>query len=215
MDHKAANLERFKALASVWDEDPKRVRMAQGVAEAMLAALSPSGSERALEFGAGTGAVTLVMAPRLGHVVAMDASPDMLSFLRQKCEQAALASVEVVEGAVPDELPGGTFDLIYSSMTLHHVEDVPGLFEALARHMKPGGRVALADLDAEDGSFHGDGHGVAHHGFSRASVKAWLEAAGFEEIALSDAFKVRREGEGGATREYPIFLAVATWPRRT
>lgn len=213
MDTKQANVERFNEIASEWDSDPKRVQMAESVAKAMLAALSPSGQETALEFGAGTGGVTLQMAPRLARVTALDSSAGMLEVLRRKCEAQRLTQVETIEGSVPDGLPAAQYDLIYSSMTLHHVEDVPALLGALAAHLKPGGRVALADLDAEDGGFHGDAKGVVHHGFAREALGTWLRDAGFTDAAFSTASTVERVADDGTTRAYPIFLVVARKPQ--
>lgn len=212
MDTKQANVERFNTIASEWDSDPGRVHMAQKVARTMLAALSPTGGEQALEFGAGTGLVTLLMAPKLAHVTALDGSAGMLDVLRQKCERKRVAQVEVIEGTVPDQLPDAQYDLIYSSMTMHHVEDVPALLKTLADHVKPGGRVALADLDAEDGGFHGEAKGVVHHGFAREAFGNWLRDAGFSDVQFSTAFTAHRESNDGTMHDYPIFLAIASKP---
>jgi SAM-dependent methyltransferase len=125
-----------------------------------------------------------------------------------------LANVDVVEGSVPEQLPDLRFDLVYSSMTMHHVEDVPGLLRALTRHLNPGGRLALADLDAEDGGFHREAQGVVHHGFARDVMGGWLHDAGFADVAFSTAWTMRREATDGAARDYPIFLAVARKPER-
>jgi len=89
-------------------------------------------------------------------------------------------------------------------MTLHHIADVPALFHEFRRHLRPGGRVALADLDEEDGSFHGDPTGVHHRGFSRQQIQAWLETAGFHGIQLETAVVARKEG-----KDFPVFLATA------
>ena len=212
VETKQANVERFNAIASEWDSDPGRVLMAQEVGRGMRVALSPTGQEQALEFGAGTGLVTLLMAPELAHVTALDSSAGMLDVLRQKCERKQIAQVETIQGMVPDQLPRAQYDLIYSSMTMHHIDDVPALLKALADRVKPGGRVALADLDAEDGGFHREAKGVAHHGFAREAVGQWLQDAGFADVQFSTAFTVRREGDGGAMQDYPIFLAIASKP---
>lgn len=212
MDTSQANVERFNTIAAEWDSDPGRVLMAREVAQAMHVALSPTGQEQALEFGAGTGLVTLLMAPGLAHVTALDSSAGMLDVLRQKCERQQLTQVETIEGLVPDQLPDVHYDLIYSSMTMHHVDDVPALLRTLADHVKPGGRVALADLDAEDGSFHGEAKGVVHHGFARETLGNWLRDAGFSDVQFSTAFTVSREGESGVTQDYPIFLVIASRP---
>ncbi len=76
----------------------------------------------------------------------------------------------------------------------------------------PGGWVALADLDAEDGSFHSpDVPGVAHHGFDRKTLEGWLGAAGFTAVSIRTAHTVEREREG-EQRRYPIFLAAGHRP---
>lgn len=212
MNIQQANVERFNTIANEWDDDPRRVQMAQKVGRAMLAALAPAGSERALEFGAGTGLVTMVMARRLAHVTAMDASSGMLDVLRQKCALKHLTHVELVEGTVPEQLPDAEFDCIYSSMTMHHVEDVPALLKRLRAHVKPGGHIALADLDTEDGSFHSEAKGVVHHGFDRKVFAGWLRDAGFIDAKFSTAFTVQRENDDGSRHDYPIFLVVATRP---
>ena len=66
-------------------------------------------------------------------------------------------------------------DLVMSAMAMHHVEDTAQLVESFKEHLNPGGMLALADLDAEDGSFHPpDVEGVFHHGFKRDAVDALL-----------------------------------------
>lgn len=207
-----ANIERFDAIASAWDSDPKLVHRSQKVARAMRAALPLTGHERALELGAGTGLVTLVMAPKLAHVTAMDGSAGMLDVLRQKCAQKHLTHIESIVGVVPDALPDARYDLIYSSMTLHHVEDVAGLLKTLAPHVNEGGYVALADLDTEDGSFHGDAVGVAHCGFDRGVFAGWLREAGFADARFSTAVTIHGELQDGTARDYPVFLVVARKP---
>lgn len=212
MDHHQTNVERFNSIASAWDEDAAHVRMAQKVARAMRQALQPQGHEEALEFGAGTGLATLIMAPKVKRLTALDGSAGMLDVLRQKCARKGLTHVQAVEGDVVDA-PLAQYDIIYSAMTLHHVQDVPALLARLAAHTRPGGRIALADLDREDGSFHGDDvKGVAHLGFERDRLGAWLQDAGYAGVSFSTAWTVERAREDGSVARYPIFLAVASRP---
>lgn len=208
--HSETNAQRFDRIAAEWDEDPRRTAMARAVAQAMIAAVQPQGGERALEVGAGTGLVTALLAPRLREVVAADNSAGMLAVLERKCAALGLANVRVQACDLARELPAGPFDLVFSSMTLHHIKDVAGLFVRLADVLAPGGRVALADLDAEDGSFHSsDAEGIAHHGFARADIGLWLAAAGLQEIEIGTAHVSRKADGDGRERDYPIFLATA------
>lgn len=212
----AANTERFDRIAKEWDQDPRRTEMAQAVARAIITEAKPQGTERGMEFGAGTGLATALLAPRLGEIVAADNSAGMLEILETKRTNLGLTNVRVMRCDLARELPEGPFDLIFSSMTLHHIEDVQALFTRLVSVLAPGGRVAVADLDAEDGSFHSaDAAGIAHHGFSRADIERWLAAADLGEIKFVTAHVVHKRGSDGREREYPVFLAIARKARTT
>ncbi len=101
--------------------------------------------------------------------------------------------------------PESAFDLIVSSMAMHHIQDVSTALSRLHDCLRPGGRVALADLDAEDGSFHPDGMGVYHQGFDRDDFRARMMAAGFTDVRTSDAHQIEKND-----RQYGVFLAVGT-----
>lgn len=203
------NIERFNRKASEWDTSPRRAAAANAVAKAIQKAIPLQGSERALEFGCGTGLITIALAPRLGSVLAMDSATAMLEQLRAKARGTGIDNLEILEGDLPTRLPEGPFDLIFSSMTLHHINDTEGLFQALFTLLRPGGQIAVADLDREDGSFHGDTAGIAHHGFERGDLEAKLETAGFGQVRFSTAHIMEKESNDGSVRRYPIFLACA------
>jgi hypothetical protein len=91
-------------------------------------------------------------------------------------------------------------------MAMHHVEDTDNMFKRFAEHLKSGARVALADLDKEEGTFHPeDIEGVFHHGFDRDELRSIMEKNGFTDIEFDTAHVVNKEG-----KEYPIFLVTAT-----
>ena len=80
------------------------------------------------------------------------------------------------------------------------------------RHLlRPGGRVALSDLDDDGGRFH-DAHTHRHHdGFDRATLARWLAAAGFVDVAFATPHVVTKPVDGEA-RDFPLFLAVGRTP---
>ena len=69
--------------------------------------------------------------------------------------------------------------------------------------LAPDGRLCIADLDHEDGSFHGEDF-TGHHGFRRPELADQLAAAGFDEVTFGDCHEVLRHGV-----PYTLFLAVA------
>ena len=103
-------------------------------------------------------------------------------------------------------LPAAEFDLIVSSMVLHHIPDVSQTLHRLRPCLRPGGWIALADLESEDGTFHADMTGVYHKGFDRKDVCRWLESAGFTDTAAREAYCIVRAADDGGTRQYPVFL---------
>lgn len=203
----------FDKAATTWDEEPRRVEMALEVAEAMRRELPLSTAWKAMDYGCGTGLVTLALAPHLGQVVAADSSAGMLSVLSAKLAQRGVTNVTPQKlDLVVDELPVEALDLVFSSMTLHHVPE-PGPFLAqLVAALAPGGRLAIADLDAEDGSFHGDSTGVFHHGFGVETRRALFEGAGLTDVRTVLAHTATKPGPDGAPVPYRVLLTVGTRP---
>ena len=192
----------FDRAAGAWDQEARRVALARGVAQAIQARVPLLDTMDVLDFGCGTGLVTLELAPLVGTITGADTSLGMLKVLSEKAGAAGLTvAPRLLDGGAGQAL-GGPYHLIVSSMTLHHVVDVAGLFQQFAAHLLPGGRVALADLDTEDGTFHDGVPGVHHLGFPRAQIAAWLEAAGLRDVHLATAV-VTRKGD----KEYGVFLA--------
>ena len=202
------NLSRFDSIAAQWDDSPMRTEMATAVAEAITAAVPLEPQWRGLEYGCGTGLVGLRLLRHVGHLLETDLSPGMLTVLSQKAAAAGITNIGTqVLDLTTNPPPAERFDLIFSSMALHHIPDVAQLVRTFHSMLRPGGWVALADLDAEDGSFHGpDVPGVAHHGFDRRIIEEWLRAAGFTSVSVRTAHTVERDRQG-EQRRYPMFLA--------
>ncbi len=207
------NRARFDTIAAQWDESPMRTNMARAIADAIATAVPLASHWRALEYGCGTGLVGLRLLPHLAHLLETDLSPGMLTVLAEKAQAAGLANISTaVLDLTTSPPPDGQFDLIFSSMALHHITDVAGIVRTFFSMLVPGGWVALADLDAEDGTFHSpDVPGVEHHGFDRKTVEGWLRAAGFADVSTRTAYTVERERDG-KQRRYPIFLATGRRP---
>ena len=203
----------FDAVARGWDEEPRRVRLAAEVAGAIGRALPLDPEMEALDLGCGTGLVTLALAPFVKAMDAADASAEMLAVLGEKIRAGGHGNVRAFRLDLDGDAPlGGPYDLVVSSMTLHHVRDVDALLARLFAAVRPGGRVALADLEPDGGAFHGENAGVFHFGFAPDDFARRLARVGFEEVRTSPAATMTKE-HAGAPREFRVFLAVATRPR--
>ena len=195
--------DHFADKSRDWDERPVPVQISQAVGR-LLETLPWDTSMRVMDFGAGTGLLTATVAPLVSRIVAVDTSPSMLEALAAK--EPLRGKVECRCQDILESPLEECFDAVVSAMTLHHVEDTEALASRFAEHLKPGGILALADLDGEDGSFHEPGtEGVFHHGFDRDVLQSILEAAGFSDVTFVTALEVEKEGKG----PYPVFLVTA------
>lgn len=196
----------FRDKAADWDTRPVPTQISEGVFAAIRTHVPLDPHLTVLDFGAGTGLVATRIAPHVGTIVAVDVSPAMLAQLAAKPELAG--KVEVICRDITTTPLGRTVDLVVSAMAMHHVQDTRALVHALFANLSSRGRVALADLDREDGTFHPPAtDGVFHHGFDRDALAALLAEAGFVDIHFVTACEVVKEG-----RPYPIFLVTATRP---
>ncbi len=200
---------RFDTAAADWDKKDQRLELAKAISS-QIALLPLHKNMHALEYGCGTGLVGLDLAPRLASLVAADSSPGMLEALGAKISEQGITNVFPRHLDLHHDDCEQDFDLIFSAMTLHHLADLDSVLAKLFGCLKPGGILALADLDEEDGSFHQDNpEGVMHHGFNREKLAGDLEKLGFFDIQASTVDTIRRKNSQGEERPYPVFLMTA------
>ena len=199
--------QSFDDRAKTWDHDPMKQERALAVAEAIRQRIPLSPTWRSLEYGCGTGLLSFALYQALGHITLADSSLGMLAVLEQKI--IATGTTQLHPRAFDlstDSLPNERYELIYTLLTLHHVADTDRLLRTFHTLLNPGGWLAIADLDQEDGSFHGEGFD-GHYGFNRAQLSAQLSQAGFSSVDFSTPYIIQKTMAGNP-RDYPIFLAV-------
>jgi predicted TPR repeat methyltransferase len=194
----------FDERAASWDDDPAKRDRARQAAGAISAAVPLVPTTRLLEYGAGTGLVSEALRPFVGPITLADTSAGMRDVLARKITAGALAGARVWDvDLATDSPPDDEFDLIVTVMALHHVGDIGIVLSRFTELLTPGGRLCVVDLEAEDGSFHGeDFHG--HHGFDTGELAAALTAAGFADVSVERCGEMTRHD-----RTYPLFLATA------
>ncbi len=209
----ADNVKRFDDAAADWEDKPQRVALARRVAEAIQQAIPLAGTMQVLEYGCGTGMVSRALSPHVEKIMAVDTSPQMLEVLRRKAGEEKIGNIETLARDLTRQpLPDKNFDLVMSSMTLHHIPDIEALLHRFFATLKPGGYLAVADLVTEDGSFHEDNSGVAHHGINPETVRTILAKNGGQDIAVQEIHTIeKQQGNGAKRRGYPVFLA---WCRK-
>ena len=150
--------------------------------------------ERVLDLGSGGGLDVLLSARRVGpagYVYGLDMTDEMLALARRNARDAGVDNVEFVKGhieAIP--LPSGSVDVVISNCVVNLAADKPAVLREIARILRPGGRIGIADIVAEDhldieerrkrGSFAGCIAGA----LSIAEYRTGLAAVGLAKIEI-------------------------------
>jgi len=198
----------FDSKARQWDENPVFQERGLKIAQAIRQTVPLHRQMNALDYGCGTGLLSFPLKDELGAILMADSSGGMLDVVNEKIAAQGVTNMTTLQlDLLADPPPAQRFDLIVTAMTLHHVPDTDHILRIFHDLLQPGGYLCIADLDQEDGSFHGIEVDV-HHGFDQADLARRAGQAGFAEIRFQTVFSIAKERETGA-RDYPVFLMTA------
>jgi arsenite methyltransferase len=151
--------------------------------------------ETVLDLGSGGGLDVLLSAKRVGptgKAYGLDMTQEMLALARHNAAAAGATNVEFLKGhieAIP--LPAETIDVVISNCVVNLSTDKPAVFSETYRVLKPGGRIGITDvvaddqLSPEDRAERGAWVGCIAGALSRGEYVAGLAAAGFEQVSVS------------------------------
>jgi arsenite methyltransferase len=163
-----------------------------------VAALRPG--EVVLDLGSGGGIDVLLSARRVGptgKAYGLDMTEEMLALARRNAAEAGVTNVEWLKGqieAIP--LPAQTVDVVVSNCVVNLSTDKAAVFAETYRVLRPGGRIGITDvvaddrLSPEDRAERGAWVGCVAGALSRAEYEAGLAAAGFGEVSVTFTHQV-------------------------
>ncbi|WP_172387010.1 arsenite methyltransferase [Streptomyces sp. MNP-20] len=156
--------------------------------------------ERVLDLGSGGGIDVLLSARRVGltgKAYGLDMTEEMLALALENQQKAGATNVEFLKGAIEAiPLPANTIDVVISNCVINLSTDKPAVFAEMFRVLKPGGRIGISDVVADDTltpeqrAERGDYVGCIAGALSFAEYRQGLEAAGFTTIELSPTHAV-------------------------
>jgi ubiquinone/menaquinone biosynthesis C-methylase UbiE len=159
----------------------------------LVAELNPG--ESVLDLGSGGGIDVLLSARRVGptgRAYGLDMTDEMLELARRNATQAGATNVEFLRGQIEDiPLPSDSVDVVISNCVINLSTDKPAVFASTFRVLKPGGRLGVADvvadndLDRDQRAERGDWVGCIAGALSFAEYEQGLTDAGFVEIEIT------------------------------
>ena len=150
--------------------------------------------ERVLDLGSGGGIDVLLSARRVGpsgRAFGLDMTDEMLALAQRNAATAGATNVEFLKGqieAIP--LPAASIDVVISNCVVNLAADKPAVFREIARVLRPGGRIGISDivaddsLTAEERAERGSYAECVAGALSFAEYRAGLEAAGLADISI-------------------------------
>ena len=153
-----------------------------------------------LDLGSGGGIDVLLSAKRVGptgRAIGLDMTDEMLALAQRNAAEAGATNVEFLRGHIESiPLPAASVDVVISNCVINLAADKPAVFREIARVLRPGGRMGVTDIVAEDhltldqraerGSFAGCIAGA----LSFSEFRAGLEAVGLTDVSLTPTHEV-------------------------
>jgi arsenite methyltransferase len=189
------------------DELPDAARLASLGCGNPIAVAELRDGETVLDLGSGGGIDVLLSARRVGRTgraYGVDMTDEMLELARRNAREAGLANAEFLQGqieAIP--LPDASVDVVISNCVINLSTDKPAVFREALRVLRPGGRMGVSDIVAEDRlsaadrAARGTYVGCIAGALSRSETETLLREAGFEGIDVAFTHEVA-DGMHGA-----------------
>jgi arsenite methyltransferase len=166
--------------------------------------------EVVLDLGSGGGIDVILSARRVGptgRAYGLDMTEEMLDLARRNVADAGVDNVELLRGHIEDvPLPDASVDVVISNCVVNLSADKPAVFAEIARVLRPGGRVGVSDVVAEDRlspaerAERGDFSGCIAGALSVGEYVAGLEAAGLREVSVTFTHEVADGLHGAIVR---------------
>jgi len=174
----------FDEFAQTWDTS-RRILRAKEIADEISKTLSleieDTTKYTAMEFGCGTGLVSFNLHNHFNKIYLLDSSKEMIKVLESKIEKYEVNNMFSYHS--DEKLIDEKVDIIYTSMVLHHIQDIKETVCKFYEILNEDGFLIIIDLNKEDGSFHKNEKNFnGHNGFDQDLFKTILEEAGFRDI---------------------------------
>lgn len=197
----------FDKEAASWDANPVRIKLAKDIAQALSKKKVLTPETDMMDFGCGTGLLTLQLQPLVRSITGVDSSQGMLDRFNRKIAELKRTKVSTMLADLDkgDTLKGH-YDFVLCNMTLHHIKDTGALFAQFYKVLNPAGHLCIVDLDLDEGQFHDSNTGVFHFGFDRAALRKVFTEAGFDSVGDASAAEVVKPAAHGEMRRFSVFL---------
>jgi len=169
----------FEQMANRYDSE-ERIELAKIVSDEVKTELQDSKSKSLIDYGSGTGLVSLALADLVDSVLLVDSSEQMLQVAKEKITHKGITNAEVLYSDFTEEKPEMKADIVLVSLVLLHIPDTNAILKELFTVLNNGGKLIIVDFDKNEKI----NHPKVHNGFVHEELKNKLAKVGFKSVEM-------------------------------
>lgn len=169
----------FEEMAKRYDTE-ERIELAKVITKKVRTELENSKSKSLIDYGSGTGLVSLELSDLVDSVLLVDSSMQMLEVAEAKIARQGITNSKVLYSDFTQETPEIKADIVFMSLVLLHIPNTKKILKELFNILNKDGKLIIVDFDKNDKI----NHPKVHNGFSHVELKKKLSEAGFRSIEI-------------------------------
>ncbi|MBO1002632.1 class I SAM-dependent methyltransferase [Pseudogracilibacillus auburnensis] len=177
----------FEQLAKKYDTE-ERIELAKVIVKEVRPELQNSKSKSLIDYGSGTGLISLELSDLINSILLIDSSKRMLEVAQAKISHKGISNSEVLYSDFTEETPKLKADIVLMSLVLLHIPDTKKILQELFNVLNNGGKLLIIDFDKNDKI----NHPKVHNGFSHEELKKRLSEVGFKSIEIKTFYHGNR-----------------------
>ena len=177
----------FEQMAKKYDTE-ERMELAKVIVKEVRPELRNSKSKSLIDYGSGTGLISLELSDLVDSILLVDASEQMLEVAKAKITHRGISNSKVLYSDFTEETPEIKADIVLMSLVLLHIPDTRRILQALYNILNKGGKLIIIDFDKNNNV----NHPKIHSGFSHEELKKRLSEVGFTSIEMKTFYHGKR-----------------------
>jgi ubiquinone/menaquinone biosynthesis C-methylase UbiE len=169
----------FEQMAKRYDTE-ERIELAKVVTEVVRPEIRDSKSKSLIDYGSGTGLVSLALTDLVDSVLLVDSSKQMLEVAEAKISHIGITNARVLYSDFTQENTELKADIILMSLVLLHIPDTKEILQELFNVLNEGGKLIIIDFDKNEDIY----HPKVHNGFVHEELKKTLSEVGFKSLEI-------------------------------
>ncbi|MCC3357035.1 class I SAM-dependent methyltransferase [Bacillus sp. REN16] len=169
----------FEELAKRYDTE-ERMELAKIILKEVRPELQNSQSKSLIDYGSGTGLISLELSDLVDSILLVDSSQQMLEVAKAKITNKGMTNARVLYSDFTQDTPELKADIVLLSLVLLHIPDTKKILQELYTILNDGGKLLIVDFDINENIY----HPKVHNGFTHEEMKKALSDVGFTSIEM-------------------------------